>query len=1042
MASSESQRSLIRFFARHKVASTLLIAIVLLLGGYSLFRLNVRFLPPLQINSVAAAIQWPGASPKDVEHSITTPVEVSLKTLVGVKQVRSFSMNGLSYFIIEFKTGTSMSDALDEVRNKISLVRNLPRESLKPVIEKADVDERIARIVVTSSDGASRLRHYANEFERQLLNQPGISKVDVNGMPKIVMSVELSPLQMVSLRKTLSDVGQRIEQDNSDISAGIFGERSGGRQLRGVGELNTINDLEQSLLRFDDTPMLTKLMNLSALNEGLEQSPQLVYFQGKPAVSFTVFRTKNQNALESAHSVYQWKQRIESQLPQGMQVTVYEEFWQLIQGRINILLKNGATGLALIFVLLFLFLNSRVAFWVALSIPISISAALFMLVLLGGSINMISLFAMIMSLGIIVDDTIVVAEQAVTEFESGMPALQAVILGARKMLVPILTSSLTTVAAFLPLLLLTGVFGEVLIAIPRVVICVILASLVECFLILPMHLKFSLLKTKQSSGKDTLALRIRRGFDQFRFGVFRRWVTAAVKHSHLTLSVGLSSFILMVGVLIGGYVNFNFFPSPSGRVVDVNLNFTAGTPTSIMVRELNRVDAKVRDVAHKLGSENGGKIINASVVFAHKSSVRRASTENKMVGSVVIDLLPPEKRSISNAQFVDRLRQSIPLPPNVESMTISAPKQGPPGSDIDLNLVGKSPTELKTSALELSRELARYPGVTNISDDLSYAQPEYVFKLKPQAKQVGLTVTEIGNQLRSAYTGHLVQILNRGQDEIELRVRMGANAREQLGSIEYFPILTKTGSALPLSNLAKIIPQKSFNSLQHIDGELTVNVRADVDASINNSDKIITRLKENFFPRLQSVHGVLVRMKGRAIDRTRTLNEMKYAVYIALALIYILLCWVSSSYTWPLFVMLTIPFGLEGAVFGHWILGRDLTLLSLFGFFGLTGIVINDSIILLLRYKELLGDGVNSKDAIVEACTQRFRAVVLTSLTTIAGLLPLLFEQSLQAQFLIPMAVSICFGLFFSTFIILFLIPAAIVFFQRNRNAAVLSSNS
>ena len=646
---------------------------------------------------------------------------------------------------------------------------------------------------------------------------------------------------------------------------------------------------------------------------------------------------------------------------------------------------------------------------------------------------MISLFAMIMSLGIIVDDTIVVAEQAVTEYDSGKPALEAVIVGAKKMFVPIIASSLTTVAAFLPLMLLSGIFGEVLIAIPRVVICVIFASLVECFLILPMHLRFGLRGIKQHKPMKIVSA-LQGWFDRLRFTHFKRLVTATVNHSWTTLSICLASFILMLGVLIGGYINFNFFPTPSGRVVDVNVNFMSGISTKAMVHQLNQIDKTVHSLGKDL-RQKYGDVINASVVFAHKNTERREQTTNFRTGSLIIDLIPPEERAITNKMFIAQLQKRIKLYPGVESMTVSAPRQGPPGTDIDISLLGNNPNTLKVAAEELKRKLSTYTGVSNVTDNMPYAQAEYIFKLTPEAKQLGLTVQDVGNQLRSAFTGHLAQLFTKGQQEFEVRVRLDEKDRKSLGALHRFPVITKGGSSIPLYSVATIVTQKSFNTLQHLDGKLSVNVSADVDSSLNNSDKIIKDLKSSYLPKLEAAKNISFAMKGRMADETQTLKEMKYAVCLSLALIFVILTWVSSSYSWALFVMLAIPFGLEGAVFGHLVLGKDLTLLSLFGFFGLTGIVVNDSIILLFRYKELLKQGLEKKTAIITACTQRFRAVVMTSLTTIAGLLPLLFEQSLQAQFLIPMAISICFGLLFSTVIILLMIPAAINVFQRDKTS-------
>jgi multidrug efflux pump subunit AcrB len=1030
---SAQSKSLIRFFARHRLAATLLIVISFLCGGYSIFKLNVRFLPPLDLNLVSVTVPWPGASPSDVEQSITNPVEKNIKNLSDVKKLVSFSSQGLSYIAVEFNSGTNMLTALNNVRSEVGTVRDMPRNALKPIVEKSKLDERIARVVISSNDNLKALRYYAKKFKGQLLDQPSISRVGDQGMPKQIVSIGIPPADLAVLGQPLAQLGEQIQSRSQDISAGTVGLNTSGHQLRAEGKKRSVAGFENVPIITGDPGLLTHLRDIAKIKMNLGDTPKLAYYKGKPAISLTVYRSMKENSLTSAKELHAWRQSIQPNLPKGMTVKVYEEYWQLIKGRINVLLKNGLTGLILIFGLLYIFLNARVALWVALSIPISLSAALFALYLMGGSINMISMFALIMSLGIIVDDTIVVAEQSVTEVESGKTALEAVILGARKMFIPIIASSLTTVAAFLPLLLLSGMFGEVLVAIPRLVICVILASLVECLLILPMHLKHSLSKLNQRPPFKVIQS-IRRGFEKFRNVHFRRLVTSAVTHSGITLSLALASFIMMGGVMAAGMVNFNFFPSPPGRVVDLDMTFFSGTSTKVMLADLRHIEK----TAWKLNQDlmpRYGKVIKTAVVFTHKPIERGRAINNKRAASIVFDLTPPEYRDFSNQMFIDQLRRKIKTSPAVESISLSAPRSGPPGSDIDIGFLGANPRVLKQVAEEFQRRLSAYKGVDNIKDNLPYAQSDYVFKLRPEAKQLGFTLKNVGQQLRSAYTGFLVQTFMLNQEEYEVRVSLDDQHRQTLGSLEHTPIVTPQGKTVPLTSVVNLNYQRSFHSLQHLDGKLTVNVLAEVNPKLNNTNNIIAQLKKTVLPEITQKYGVSYVMKGRDAEQKNTLNEMKYAVIFAFSLIFIILAWVSSSYSWAFFVMLAIPFGLEGAVLGHIILGRDLTLLSLFGLFGLTGIVINDSIILLFRYKELLASGLSGREAIIDACCQRFRAVMLTSLTTIAGLLPLLFEKSLQAQFLIPMATSICFGLMFSTVIILLVIPAAITVFSKKRHS-------
>ena len=1028
---TEHNHRLVVLFSRHKVAATLLMILILLTGVWALLTLNRQFLPRFGLNVVTVRVSWPGASPIDVERAITNPIEDSLSAIDDVKKTESVSSRGSSYISLEFKQNVVMSVALAEVKNKVDAVRNLPQDALNPTVRALPLFEQVAQVVITANDDVSALRYYANEFKRQLIDK-GIARIGIKGLPKQQINVTLTPSHLAALQKSLIQLGEQIKARSQRISAGIVGEASGGRQLRTDQLKRTKSEFEQVPIAQGNSSMLMSLMHFASVGWYQGDNAKLAFYKGKPAINLVLYRSQSENALQSATVLHQWRRELQTVLPQGMQVHVYAEFWQLIKERINVLLKNGAGGLLLIFALLYLFLNTRAAFWVAAGIPISLAAAIFMLKLTGGTINMISLFALIMSLGIIVDDTIVVAEQAISEFQSGASAGDAVVMGAQKMMTPVLASSLTTVAAFSPLLLLGGIYGTILVAIPRVVICVIFASLVECFFILPYHLKRGL-QHVSIARRNSLQSRFVASFEHFRDIYFRRFVQGAIKHCWLTLSIGFSSFIIILGLLAHGYVRFTFFPSPPSRSIYAEATFVSGTSTQNMKKELSRIEAAAWKTNDLLKAKEGN-ILKHVIAFTHNTARRGRSSlaESKVTkGALELELSSPADRRVTNKDFVRLWREQLHLNATVENLTISAVRAGPPGFDIDIGLFGADPIVLKRAAEDLKSELNKIKGVSDVVDNLPYAQSEYVFALKPSAQSLGLTTESVARQLQSAFTGHLVQLFHQNEGEVEVRLRLNQSVRNDLGSLERVPIRTPQGKMVALSAVATLKKVRGFDALQHVDRQLAVKVTAEVNSTIANANSIIAELKAGFLEKLQKKYGVRYAMKGVSRDQASTLKEMKYFVLLALSLIYIILAWVSSSYTWPLFVMLAIPLGLEGAIFGHLVLGRDLTLLSLFGFFALTGIVINDSIILLLRFKEIVSlDGQSFSSAIVEACCQRLRAVVLTSLSTIVGLLPLLFERSLQAQFLIPMAISIIFGLAFSTVLILVVIPAAIVAFE------------
>jgi multidrug efflux pump subunit AcrB len=687
----------------------------------------------------------------------------------------------------------------------------------------------------------------------------------------------------------------------------------------------------------------------------------------------------------------------------------------------DLLIKNGLGGLVLVIGILFLFLHGRVAIWVAVGIPVSFMAAIFTMYLFGGSINMISMFGLIMALGIIVDDAIVVGEDALAHYQSGEHSLQAAEGGAKRMLAPVISSSLTTVAAFMPLMLVGGIIGNILFDIPFVVICVIAASLIESFLILPGHLRHTFHKIHHAKPK---ALRqwLDDRFNYVRDHLFKPFVTKAVEYRGVTIATTFALLILCIGLLAGGRINFTFFPSPEGTTLYANARFIAGTPPETVAKFTDHIN----EALLKAEKELGGELIDVAITRLGSATTADGQNNQKgeRFGSIHVELFSPDSRDVRNKEFIRQWRQNVTVPSGIETFTISERRGGPPGSDIDVRLTGASAERLKQAAQSVAEALKRYDGVSAIEDDLPYGQEQLIYRIKGQGDVLGLTVDNVGRQLRAAFDGQLVQIFQDGDDEVEVRVMLPDEQRNTMATLENFMLRLPNGGSAPLSSVVEFEARRGFDVLRHTDSQLSIHVTATVDAAIANGNQIIASLDESVLPEISAKYGIKYGFEGRAEEQAETIGDMKQGVILAFAMIYIILAWVFASYGWPLVVMMAIPFGLIGALTGHYVMGIDLTILSLFGIFGLSGIVVNDSIILVTFFKQLREKGVETTQAIIEAATARLRAVLLTSLTTIGGLTPLLFETSMQAQFLIPMAVSISFGLMFATVLVLIVIPA------------------
>ncbi|MDM8568291.1 efflux RND transporter permease subunit, partial [Thiotrichales bacterium HSG1] len=703
------------------------------------------------------------------------------------------------------------------------------------------------------------------------------------------------------------------------------------------------------------------------------------------------------------------------------------ERWVAINQRISLLLKNGLGGLKLVVAVLFLFLEGRVAFWVAAGIPISLMGMLAVLYSIGGSINMVSLFAMIMALGVIVDDAIVVGEDGFTHFQTGERSLLAAEGGAQRMLAPVTAASLTTISAFLPLMMIGGTMGNILVDIPIVMICVLIASLIECFLILPGHLRQSFHKLKHEQ-PTKIRQKLEYGFDVLRDKYFRPFIKLIINFRWSLIATMLSAMLLAIGLLVGGRMGFTFFPSPEGSIIMANANFVSGTSP----QRVDKFLVQLENTLNATVTEFGEDILNVVLVkHSGGSSSKGNARWGEQFGSLMIELTMSDKRTVRNKQLIKAWQAKINKPVGLESLTITERRGGPPGRDIEIRLNGVDADKVKAASMELKNHLKTFSGVTGIEDDMPYGREQWIYSLTDYGMALGLTVESVGKQLRSAFDGHLVQIFQDGRDEIEVRVMLPDRERYSLSSLENFMLQLPNGNAIPFSTAVKITTQRGFEAIRHAHGLLAAQVSADVDKNVNNNNKILANLEKNLLPNLVAHYGISYSLEGRAAEQAETLGDMKRGLILALGLMYIILAWQFASYGWPLIVMAVIPFGLVGAIFGHWVMGLDLTILSLFGFFGLSGIVVNDSIVLVTFYKDLRKSGMPIREALIEASCQRLRAVLLTSLTTIFGLILLLFETSTQAQFLIPMATSIAFGLMFSTVLVLLALPALLSIYEE-----------
>ena len=1033
------RKGIIGFFVHHRVAGNLVMLVMILGGVLALSRMNIQFFPTFALDVVSVRVVWSGASAEDVERGITDPLEQRLRSVDGLKKMTSTSAQGISSITLEFHEGTDPIQAVDDVRQQVDEFNNLPADAEEPQVARVERYEPVARLLIYGEVDRSELRNLVYRFEDELLDR-GIDRIAIRGLPEQQISIDVPVERLETLGLSLEQIADRVASLSRDLPAGMMAQQDATRELRSVEQ-------RRSPQAFETVPVLSgdrvrmQLGDIAIIRQEAWDNQTVIENEGLPAVELQLQRSENGNSLAAAKVLETWLEDTRPVLPASIKMEVYDETWQLLQDRISLLVNNGLGGLVLVVGLLYLFLPGRVALWVAIGIPTAFLAALAVLWLIGGSINMISLFALIMALGVIVDDAIVVGEDADAHARMGEESIYASEGAAKRMVWPVLASSLTTVAAFMPLLVVGGAIGNILGDIPLVMICVLIASLVECFIVLPAHLRHAFKRKTDVAGEPAAAkrrpnpiTRLRNGFerrfDAFREGPFRRFSHYSLKHRGVTVASALALAMITVGLLAGGRLGFNFFPTPEPSVFYANASFVAGTDKRVVADFMREMQRTLNDTEQALG---GDLILHAVTTYGATQGAEGSSRNDDELGSMLVELVPSDRRDVRNPEFIEQWRQRLSLPAGLDSLNISERQAGPPGRDVNVRLTGGSADSLKRAADEVAQALSTLPGVLDVEDDMPWGREQLIYQVSPYGEALGLTTVDLGRQLRAAFDGRIAQIYQDGRDEIEVRVQLPRDQRERYSTLEQMTVRIPDGRFVPLTQVMNLDHRQGFQALRHADGKLAVEVTSALNTRVATTDQVLESLQAGALPDIASRHGVRYSFEGRSADQRETMDDMKTGLMIGVALMYVVLAWVFASWSLPLIVMAIIPFALVGALLGHWLMGLQLTILSLFGLFGLSGIVVNNAIILVSFYNQQRQKGLGINDALNEAAVQRVRAVLLTSLTTIGGLLPLLFETSLQAQFLIPMATSIAFGLGLSTFLVLLVIPALLSWLEQFR---------
>jgi len=1036
-----SSGGIIGMFVRHPTAANLLMISLILIGVFSLTRLNRQFFPTFDIPIITVTVNWSGASAEDAEKNILDILEPELRFIDGIETVISYARDGVGTISMEFKPTTDMQKAQSDVEQAVARVTTLPEDAEQPHVKRIARYDRIARIAISGPFSESVLKVYAKTLRDGLLNA-GIDSVQLSGARDEEIWVKIREADLRRLGLTLDEVSTRIRDNTRDQPAGKLEGRTE-LQLRGDSDRKTPEEIGKIEIKALGTGEKIYLRDIADVRTRFKRDDKIGIANGRRAIELLVQRALSADTIKTMRTLQSYMKKARIELPPSLNMTVYDVRGKLVQQRLGILVINGLQGLVLVLLALFIFLNARVAFWTATGIPVALLATLGVMYATGQTINMVSMFGLIMMLGIIVDDAIVVGEHTSTLEEQGVSRREAAEQGGTRMFAPVTAASLTTAAAFMPILFIGDRMGDIMRGIPLVVLAALAASLIECFLILPGHLRHGDARDASAKQRKKPA-RLRRwiddGFNWFRDNPFDQFAMLSFRWRYTTVAVLIGMFIWAVGMMAGGRVKFVFFPRLEAETVVTSVYFAPGVSKDEQTKAVTLIEKAIYTAEKRLlsgstskghtGSAKAGKTLGKPrdtklirATFALLGKAGRAEGDN--LAQITAELAPSEERQTRTPIILRAWRKAIPPIPGVERVAVYGRRGGPPGRDVDVRLQNGPIEVLKKAAEELKQKLTTIPGASAIEDDLPYGKQELVFRLTPRGTALGLTGASIGRQVRNAFEGSVATRFARGEEEITVRV-LRVQEREGIAALQNVYVRTPQGARVPLHDVVNVSERRNFSLVQRRDGVRTVSVTADLDTDVATTEQVVARLEREIMPALAAKYGLTYRYSGRNEERGKAFKDIKSGAFLALALIYIILGWVFGSYAKPLAVMAIIPFGFVGAVVGHYVMGYNITLPSMIGLLGLSGILVNDSIVLVSRLTERLELGESLEIASVGAARDRLRAVLLTSLTTIGGLTPLIFETSRQAQFLIPLAVTIVFGLATATILVLILVPALV----------------
>ncbi|MDX1491745.1 MAG: efflux RND transporter permease subunit [Pseudohongiellaceae bacterium] len=1010
-------KGIIAWFSSNSVAANLLMMFIIFAGIASALTIKIQIFPEFETRMIRVNMAYPGAAPEEIEEAIVVRIEESLQGLIGINRMNSVAREGVGTVNLEISTEYDVNEILDEVKSRIDSITTFPADVERPTVREQEITQAVLNVSIYGQLDDKALKTLAHDIREEILALPEVSQANILGDRDYEIAIEVSENTLREYGLTMDEVSAAIRAASVDMPGGAIRTDSGRIQLRTKEQAYTGLDYGSIVLRTnrDGTRLLVR--DIANVVDGFVETENFSRFDGNRSLSVQIVATREQNVLDIEREVAAYIEQRKPTFPAGVSVDSWASQAYYLNSQLNMMLGNLAMGAVLVFLVLTTFLRLNIALWVMLGIPVSFLGAIWLMPIgpYPVDINMISLFGLILVLGIVVDDAIITAESVHSQVSKKGHSLDNVIKGAHKVAVPATFGVLTTIAAFAPMLLVGGQVAPFFESIGMVVILCLIFSLIESKLILPAHLAHPPKSDRENKPnlltrfQDAVAAKL----DYFIHNNYRNFLQKSLHYRYTTVAVFVGIFIVCIGLVGGNIVRFEFFPNVPSDFIQARLTMNDG----VSYDERNAALAKMEEAVLTLNDD-----------FPEQAPIDHVmvSTSGETGGQVMVELTKAgSERSLSALDIEHAWRDKVGPIANTEELRFFSSTNAGGGSKINLRLMGSRYDELEQASLELERELSSYAGVFDVANSYGRGSEEITLRLKPEAKPLGLTANMLGSQVRQAFYGNEVQRILRGRDELKVMVRYPENERVSIANLEEMRIRLPDGVEVPFSQVAEAEIGEGFARIYRIDRKRTVTITSDVNPLEAQSSVIIRDIRNNFIPQLLAKYpSVTFGLGGASEEQAKLMTRIAIFFGAAMFLIYALLAIPLKSYIQPLIVMAVIPFGMIGALIGHMVFGTTVSMMSLFGLVALAGVIVNDSLIMVDFVNRSLAKGMPLHDAVLKAGTSRFRAILLTTLTTFLGLLPIMFETSMQAQLVIPMTLSLGWGIVFGTLLTLVMIPS------------------